>query len=92
MRHLDHAPPEKPIDQRNGRLHMARVTRAADIKAIREIDARWGDAASRHDVDAVVALYATDGTLVWPDAKKHMAPQRSSGPGRSSLPARLDWD
>ena len=48
---------------------MARVTRAADIKAIREIDARWGDAASRHDVDAVVALYAADGTLVWPDAK-----------------------
>lgn len=48
---------------------MAKATRAADIKAIRELDAEWSAAATRHDVDAVVALYATDGVLVWPDAK-----------------------
>jgi len=37
-----------------------------DEQAIRDLDAQWGAAASRGDVDAVVALYAPDGSLVWP--------------------------
>jgi uncharacterized protein (TIGR02246 family) len=50
-------------------MHVAKNSRAADIKAIEALDAEWGAAGSRHDVDAVVALYAKDGVLVWPDAK-----------------------
>lgn len=41
----------------------------ADQKAILDLDAKWGEAATRHDVEAVVAFYAPDGTLVWPDMK-----------------------
>lgn len=41
----------------------------ADQKAILDLDARWGDAATKHDLDAVVAFYAPDATLVWPDMK-----------------------
>lgn len=37
-----------------------------DEQAIADLDARWGDAASRSDVDAVVPFYAADGSLVWP--------------------------
>jgi uncharacterized protein (TIGR02246 family) len=48
---------------------MAKRSHAADIKAIRALDAHWSEVASNHDLDAVVALYATDGALVWPDAK-----------------------
>jgi ketosteroid isomerase-like protein len=33
---------------------------------IRELDVRWGEAACRKDLDAVVDVYASDGTLVWP--------------------------
>jgi ketosteroid isomerase-like protein len=40
-----------------------------DKRAILDLDARWGDAATRHDLDAVVAFYAPDATLVWPDMK-----------------------
>ena len=42
---------------------------AADQKAILDLDAKWGEAATQHDVDAVVAFYASDATLVWPDMK-----------------------
>jgi uncharacterized protein (TIGR02246 family) len=45
---------------------MARSTRAADIKAIRALDEVWTEAATSHDLDAVVAMYAKDATLVWP--------------------------
>ena len=37
--------------------------------AIRRLDAQWGDAASRYDLEAVVALYAPHGSLLWPGAE-----------------------
>ncbi len=35
---------------------------------IAELDKAWGAAASAHDLEAVLAFYAPDATLVWPDA------------------------
>lgn len=40
---------------------------AADERAIRDLDEKWGKAATEHDLDAVLAFYASDATLVWPD-------------------------
>lgn len=40
----------------------------ADEAAIRKLDEEWGKAASAKDLDAVVAFYASDGSLVWPGA------------------------
>ncbi len=40
----------------------------ADETAIRKLDEEWGKAASAKDLDAVVAFYAADGSLVWPGA------------------------
>ena len=34
---------------------------------ITQLDKEWGDTASRKNLDAVVAFYAEDATLVWPD-------------------------
>jgi uncharacterized protein (TIGR02246 family) len=48
---------------------MARSTRAADIKAIKALDAAWSEAAMNQDIDSLVAMYAKDATLVWPGAK-----------------------
>lgn len=36
------------------------------IMAISALDAAWGEAVARRDLDALVALYDPDGTLVWP--------------------------
>ena len=41
---------------------------SADEKIIKELDTQWGDAACKKDLEAVVALYAPDGSLVWPGA------------------------
>jgi uncharacterized protein (TIGR02246 family) len=48
---------------------MARSTRAADIKAIHALDEAWTEAATNQDVEALVALYAKDATLVWPGSR-----------------------
>jgi uncharacterized protein (TIGR02246 family) len=39
----------------------------ADEKAIRELDAAWSQAAGKMDLERVVAFYAPDGSVVWPD-------------------------
>ena len=46
---------------------MAQAKDEADRQKIRELDVQWGDAACKGDLDAVVAFYASDGSLVWPD-------------------------
>ena len=46
---------------------MSTASHAEDEKLIRALDAKWGDAATAHDLEAVVAFYAPNGTLVWPD-------------------------
>lgn len=38
----------------------------ADEAAIRRLDEEWGKAATDKDLEAVVAFYAHDGSLVWP--------------------------
>lgn len=43
------------------------LTPSGPDQAIAARDAAWGDAATRQDLDAVVALYTADATLVWPD-------------------------
>ena len=57
---------------------------AADQKAILDLDAKWGEAATRHDVDAVVAFYASDATLVWPDSSAHAAFRKVQAPSELS--------
>lgn len=46
-------------------------TSEADLKKedlrIRELDRLWGEAATAKDLDAVLAFYAADGSLVWPN-------------------------
>jgi uncharacterized protein (TIGR02246 family) len=39
-----------------------------DQQKIRALDAEWGDAACKKDLDAVVSFYAEDGSVVWPGA------------------------
>jgi ketosteroid isomerase-like protein len=39
-----------------------------DVRAIRKLDVEWGNTACKGDLDAVVAFYAPDGSVVWPDA------------------------
>ncbi|MEP6620057.1 MAG: SgcJ/EcaC family oxidoreductase [bacterium] len=46
---------------------MTDANQAADEKAIRDLDEKWGDAATAHDLEGVVSFYAPDGSLVWPD-------------------------
>jgi ketosteroid isomerase-like protein len=43
-------------------------TRAADEAAIRDADAQWSKTAARKDVDATVAFYSDDATVLPPDA------------------------
>lgn len=38
----------------------------SDIEAITRRDAEWGEAVTRRDLEALVALYTEDGTLAWP--------------------------
>ena len=45
---------------------MTDTPHAADEQAIRDLDEAWGEAATRHDLDAIVAFYAPNGSLVWP--------------------------
>jgi uncharacterized protein (TIGR02246 family) len=47
----------------------AKKRKETDAQALDRLNAEWGEAASRGDVDAVVALYAVDGSLVWPGTK-----------------------
>ena len=37
-----------------------------DIAAISRRDVEWGEAVGRRDLEALVAIYTEDGTLVWP--------------------------
>lgn len=50
-------------------LHDSATTEDLDDRRIRELDRLWGDAASRKDLDAVLAFYAVDGSLVWPNTR-----------------------
>lgn len=47
---------------------MPRAQLASESEIIRQLDVEWGNAASNYDLDAVVAMYAPDGSLVWPGA------------------------
>ena len=40
-----------------------------DDRRIRELDRLWGDAASRKDLAAVLAFYADNASLVWPNTQ-----------------------
>jgi ketosteroid isomerase-like protein len=44
------------------------VMEHSDEKKIRQLDAAWGDAACKKELEAVVAFYAPNGSLVWPGA------------------------
>src|ERR1039458_1891129 len=41
---------------------------SAEDKAIRKLDAEWGDAATAGKLEEVVAFYAPTGSVVWPGA------------------------
>jgi uncharacterized protein (TIGR02246 family) len=43
-------------------------TRAADEKAIRDLDAQWSKAAAARDVDGTVSYYSDDASLLVPNA------------------------
>ena len=45
---------------------MQQTRRTTEEDAIRKLDQEWGDAATRYDLDRVVSMYASDGSLVWP--------------------------
>jgi len=47
---------------------MAATKHSPDDKAIRKLDAEWGDAVCKTDLEGVVAFYARDGSVVWPGA------------------------
>ena len=38
-----------------------------DIDAIRKLDLEWGEAACKKNLESVLAFYAADGSLVWPN-------------------------
>src|SRR5580700_9993319 len=46
--------------------NMPAAKQSADEKAIRKLDEEWGDAACKYDLEAVIACYASDGSVVWP--------------------------
>ncbi|MFN4142401.1 YybH family protein [Aestuariivirga sp.] len=50
----------------NGKHHHEDGDFRKEEKRIRELDRLWGEAASAKNLDAVVAFYAADGSLVWP--------------------------
>ena len=43
-------------------------TRAADVSALRDLDAQWSKTAGTRDLDATVAYYSDDAALLPPDA------------------------
>lgn len=45
---------------------MPQVQPSSEDAVIRKLDAEWGRAASSYDLEAVVSMYAPDGSLVWP--------------------------
>ena len=47
---------------------MNTTKKKSDEDIIRKLDEDWGNAASAKKLDAVVAVYAADGALVWPGA------------------------
>lgn len=47
---------------------MQKTEGTTDEQEIRKLDAAWGQAASRYDLDAVVGFYAQNGSVVWPGA------------------------
>ncbi len=47
----------------------AKKRKESDAKALDRLNAEWGEAASRGDLEAVVDMYAVDGSLVWPGSK-----------------------
>lgn len=47
---------------------MSTAKHQSDEAIIRKLDEDWGNAASAKKLDAVVAFYAADGSLVWPGA------------------------
>ncbi len=42
-------------------------TRAADVEAVKNLDAQWSKTAGTHDVDATVAYYSDDAVLLAPN-------------------------
>jgi uncharacterized protein (TIGR02246 family) len=42
--------------------------RAADVTALRDLDAQWAKTTATNDVDAIVAYYSDDASLLPPDA------------------------
>lgn len=45
-----------------------KIDARADEQAIRTLDEQWGPAVSKTDVEAAVAMYTADASLLWPDA------------------------
>jgi len=57
------------------------VDAKAEEQAIRQLDDQWNAAIAKKDVEANVAFYATDGTIMWPDAPA----------GRGTAAVRSAW-
>ena len=55
---------------------------SADENTIRDLDVAWGEAACRHDLDAVMSFYAQDGSLAW----------TQSPPAHGHKAIRADWE
>ena len=45
---------------------MPSIDKTAEEHAIRALNKSWSAAATAHDLEAVLAMYAKDGSLVWP--------------------------
>jgi ketosteroid isomerase-like protein len=50
-----------------GKRKLAKNKLTRDDEQIRELDRLWGEAASTKELDRVVAFYAADASLLWPD-------------------------
>ena len=70
---------------------MPSVNKKADEKKIRALDKQWGEAATRKDLDAVVAFYAPDGSLVWPDAPAVHGTKAAAKPGTRASGSPTSW-
>jgi ketosteroid isomerase-like protein len=62
----------------------------SDKQALDRLNAEWGAAATRHDLDAVVAFYSAKGSLVWPGQKVAQG-TRSIKRNWKGLIASLKW-
>ena len=51
------------------------IDAAAEERAIRALDERWAPAVAKSDVEAAVALYSPDATLLWQDAPAVKGPE-----------------